>query len=97
MTNDQWILTLKKTDFRFNALKCRDENISLQAAKFLRWIFLEGPCTNAQVINTFGMELAYVPLRAGYAANLPGQKGSEETNLWMLTPAGIDLLKRLVE
>lgn len=97
MNNETLLSILKNPQFKFNPARCRNENIALQAAKFLRWVCLNAPCTNAQVINAFGTGLAYIPLRAGYVTNPLGQHGDEKTNLWMLTSAGLDLLKRLVE
>jgi hypothetical protein len=96
MTAAELIAILKDKDFKFKVAKCRDENISLQSAKFLRWVMLNAPCTNAQVMNTFGMGLAYTVLKPGYVTNPLGQSENTETNLWSLTPAGVELLKRLI-
>jgi hypothetical protein len=41
--------------------------------------------------------MAYKVLHSGYATNPLGRKGSAETNLWMLTPAGVELLRRLAD
>ncbi len=97
MNQDLLVSILRHPDFKVNTAKCRQENIPLQAAKFLRWVLLEGPCTNAQIINSFGMGLAYTMLRPGYVDNPLGQSANTETNLWSLTPAGQELLIRLVQ
>ena len=96
MQNEALLTILKDSQFKFKALRCRNENISLQAAKFLRWIAMNESCTNAQVINTFGMGLAMTMLKPGFVTNPLGQTENENTNLWSLTPEGIELLKRLV-
>jgi hypothetical protein len=97
MNDTELLGILKQPDFKFDSQRCRGENISLQTAKFLRWVLLEGPLTNHQINSTFGMGQAYIPLRAGYVTNPLGVHGIEETNLWVLTSDGIALLKRLTE
>ena len=97
MQNETLLYILEDPQFKFDPLRYRNENISLQSAKFLRWLFINQPCTNAQIINTFGMGLATMMLKSGYVTNPLGETESAHTNLWSVTPDGIELLKRLVE
>lgn len=87
---------LKEESFRFSPLKCSEVGITLQAAKFLRWLYIEPSRTNAQIIATFGMGLAWTMLGAGYATNLLGEVDSSDTNFWSLTGEGIEILSKLV-
>jgi hypothetical protein len=96
MTTAEWIARLQHPGFKFNAAQCRQENVSLKEAAFLRFLLLNAPAANSEVAN-FGPGLAYKVMRAGYAVNPLGRKGDEETNLWMLTPAGVELLRRLAD
>jgi hypothetical protein len=72
--------------FRFSPLKCRDLGISLQAAKFLRWLYLGPQRTNTQIISTFGMGLAWSMLDAE----------TTNCNLWSLTDKGMKVLEQLI-
>ena len=96
MNEAAWIALVKRADFKFDAARLRAENVNLPTARFLRWLLLNAPCANSEVAS-HGPGLAYQVLRSGYAANPLGRKGNEETNLWMLTPAGLDLLQRLAD
>ncbi len=96
MTAAELTELLKRPDFKFKSARCRDENVSLKEAELLRFLLLNASSANSEVAQ-FGPGLAQKILRAGYATNPLGRKGNEETNLWMLTPAGVELLKRLVE
>jgi hypothetical protein len=82
--------------FRFSPLKCRDLGISLQAAKFLRWIYLGPQRTNAQIIATFGMGLAWSMLDAGYISNPLDNSETANSNLWALTDKGMKVLEQLI-
>lgn len=87
---------LKEESFRFSPLKCREVGITLQAAKFLRWLYIEPGRTNAQIVATFGMGLAWTMLGAGNVTNPLGEVDSPNTNLWSLTGEGIEILRKLV-
>jgi hypothetical protein len=82
--------------FRFSPLKCRDLGISLQAAKFLRWLYLRPQRTNAQIIATFGMGLAWSMLDAGYVSNPLDGAETANGNLWSLTDEGMKVLEQLI-
>jgi len=82
--------------FRFSPLKCRDLGISLQAAKFLRWLYLGPQRTNAQIIATFGMGLAWSMLDAGFAYNPLDDAETANSNLWSLTDKGMKVLEQLI-
>ncbi len=83
---------LKNEPYRFKPMLCRNANISLQEAKFLRWLFL-AERNNAEVIQTFGMGMAYNLLKQGYVENPLGERDNANTNLWKLTEEGIGILK----
>lgn len=82
--------------FRFSPLKCRDLGISLQAAKFLRWLYLEPQRTNTQIISTFGMGLAWSMLDAGYVSNPLDGAETANSNLWSLTDKRMKVLEQLI-
>ena len=82
--------------FRFSPLKCRNLGISLQAAKFLRWLYLGPQRTNAQIIATFGMSLAWSMLDAGYISNPLDDAEMVNSNLWSLTDKGMKVLEQLI-
>jgi len=96
MQNETLLTALKKPQFKFNILLCRNETIPQLSAKFLHWIAMNESCTNAQIINTFGMGLAMTMLKPGYVTNPLGQTENENANLWALTSKGIKFPKRLV-
>jgi hypothetical protein len=70
--------------------------ISLQAAKFLRWLYMGPEHTNAQIIATFGMGLAWMMFNAGYVQNPPSESDTANANLWSLTDKGVKVLEHLV-
>ena len=82
--------------FRFSPLKCRDVGISLQAAKFLRWLYLGPQRTKTQIIATFGMGLAWSMLDAGYVSNPLDDSETDNTTLWSLTDKGMKVLEQLI-
>ena len=84
---------LRTEPYRFNPMLCRAANIALQEAKFLRWLFL-AERSNAEIIETFGMGMAYSLLKQGYVDNPLGERDNANTNLWKLTPDGTSLLKK---
>ena len=85
---------IKEEEFRFDPLSCRSANIPLQEAKFLRWLFL-AERSNMDIIQSFGLGLAYKLLQQGYADNPLGEQGIAHSNLWKLTDKGLDILKTL--
>jgi hypothetical protein len=97
VSNNKVVLppTILEASFRFSPLKCHDVRISLQAAKFLRWLYMEPERTNAQIVATFGMGLALMMFNAGYVQNPPGESDSVNTNLWSLTEKGVKVLEQL--
>jgi hypothetical protein len=86
---------IKHESFRFSPLKCRDLGISLQAAKFLRWLYLEPQRTNGQISATFGLTLAFSMLDAGYVFNPLNESAVVNSNLWSLTDKGVEALMQL--
>jgi hypothetical protein len=84
---------LKTEPYRFDPMSCRAANIALQEAKLLRWIFL-AERSNDEIMDTFGVGMAYNLLKQGYVENPLGERNNASTNLWKLTPDGISLLKR---
>lgn len=87
---------LQDKSFRFSSAKCREVSISLRAAEFLRWLYLEPGRPNEQIIGTFGMGLAWTMLRRGCVDNPLGEHGISHTNLWSLTSQGIETLEHLM-
>jgi hypothetical protein len=81
--------------FRFSPLKCRKVGVSLQAAKFLRWLYLEPNRTNAQISATFGLSLAFSMVDAGYVSNPLVESEPVNTDLWSLTDKGMEVLMQL--
>jgi len=88
--------TILAASFRFSPLKCHDVGISLQAAKFLRWLYMETERTSAQIVATFGMGLAWMMFNAGYVQSPPGESDIANTNLWSLTEKGVKVLEQLI-
>ena len=88
--------TILEASFRFSPLRCHDVGISLQAAKFLRWLYMEPERTNEQIIATFGMGLAWMMFKAGYVQNPLRESDNASTNLWSLTDKGVKVLEQLV-
>lgn len=95
MTSAELTATLQSRDFKFKTVRCHAENISLKEAEFLRFLLCNAPAANSEVAR-FRPGLAYRIVRLGYVINPLGGKGDAETNLWMLTTTGVELLKRLV-
>lgn len=87
---------INNESFRFSSLKCRDLGISLQAAKFLRWLYLGPQRTNVQINATFGMGLAWSMLDASYVSNPLDDSETDNTNLWSLTDKGMKVLEQLI-
>jgi hypothetical protein len=87
--------TIVKESFRFTPMTCHKVGISLQAAKFLRWVYLGPQRTNGEIITTFGMSLAWNMLDAGYIQNPLDDSDTANTNLWSLTDKGVKVLEQL--
>ena len=85
---------LKDETFRFDPKSCRSANITLMEAKFLRWLFLAGR-NNTDIIQNFGLGLAYKLLKQGYADNPLGEQGTTHTNRWKISADGLDILKTI--
>ena len=85
---------LKDETFRFDPKSCRSANVTLLEAKFLRWLFI-AERSNVDVIQNFGLGLAYKLLRQGYAENPLGVQDTAQTNLWKLTEDGLNILKTI--
>ena len=97
MTNEELLSLLRQGTFSFSAKVCRDENISLVSAQFLRWLFVEGSCTNRQIFDTFGAGRAYELLRMGFVSSELGEREGAQTNLWKVTENSSQLLQRLTK
>ena len=86
---------LKNETFRFDPKSCRSANVTLQEAKFLRWLFI-AERSNTDIIQTFGLGMAYKLLKQGYADNPLGEQKTAKTNLWKITEDGLEILKTLI-
>jgi hypothetical protein len=87
-------LLLKNDSFRFDPKSCRSANVSLMEAKLLRWLFL-AERSNVDVIQNFGLGLAYKLLKQGFVDNPLGVQDTAQTNIWKLTDDGLELLKTI--
>ena len=85
---------LKNDTFRFDPKSCRSANVTLLEAKFLRWLFL-AERSNVDVIQNFGLGLAYKLLKQGFVDNPLGVQDTAQTNLWKLTEDGLNILKTI--
>jgi hypothetical protein len=95
MNNNQPILQLLRNDsFHFDPKACRNANVNLLEAKFLRWLFIEER-SNVEIIQSFGLGLAYKLLKQGFVENSLGIKDTANTNLWKLTDDGLEALKTI--
>jgi hypothetical protein len=83
---------MKAETFRFDPQSCRSANVTLLEAKLLRWIFL-AERSDADIKQTFGMEMATKLLKLGHVDNPLGEQGMTQTNLWHLTEDGLNVLK----
>ena len=87
---------LKTEPYRFNPMSCRAANIALQEAMLLRWLFL-AERSNDEIMDTFGMGMAYNLLKQGYVENPLGERSNASTNLWKLSEDGVSVLKKACE
>ena len=94
MNNDLTALNLllKKDSFHFSPQSCRDANVSLTEARLMRWLFIEER-SNVEVIQNFGLDLAYKLLKQGFVDNPLKEQGDTYTNIWKLTDDGLEVLK----
>jgi len=86
---------LKDKTFRFDPMSCRNANVTLMEAKFLRWLFL-AERSNVDVLQKFGLGFAYKFLNQGFVDNPLGVQGTAHTNLWHLTEDGLNILKTII-
>ena len=87
-------LLLNNDSFRFDPKSCRGANVNLLEAKFLRWLFM-GERSNMDIIQNFGLGLAYKLLKHGYVDNPLGVQGDSQTNIWKITNDGLEILKTI--
>jgi hypothetical protein len=57
---------------------------------------MEPERTNAQIIATFGMGLAWMMFNAGLVQNPLGESDTTNSNLWSLTDKGVKVLEQLI-
>ena len=88
-------LLLKNDSFRFDPRSCRSANVSLMDAKFLRWLFI-AERSNVDVIQNFGLGLAFKLLKQGFVENPLGVSGDSHTNIWKLSKDGLEVLKTII-
>lgn len=62
----------------------------------MRWLYLGLQRTNAQIMATFGMSLAWSMLDAGYISNPLDDAEMVNSNLWSLTDKGMKVLEQLI-
>ena len=87
-------LLLKNESFRFDPKSCRSANVTLLEAKLLRWLFIVER-SNVDVIQNFGLGLAYKLLKQGFVDNPLDVQDTAQTNIWKLTDDGLDILKTI--
>ena len=95
MNNNLATLQLLRNDsFHFDLKSCRNANVNLLEAKLLRWLFI-AERSNVEVIQSFGLGLAYKLLKQGFVENSLGKNDTANTNLWKLTDDGLEVLKTI--
>lgn len=87
-------LLLKNDTFRFDPKSCRNANVSIMEAKFLRWLFFDDH-SNSEVIQNFGTGLPNKLLKQGFVENSLGTQDIAQTNIWKLSDDGLELLKTI--
>jgi len=96
MNNNLPTLQLLRNDsFHFDPKSCRNANVNLLEAKLLRWLFI-AERGNVEVIQNFGLGLAYKLLKQGFVENSLGIKDTANTNIWKLTDDGLEVLEKIV-
>jgi hypothetical protein len=63
-------------------------------AKFLRWLFI-AERSNVDVIQNFGLGLAFKLLKQGFVENPLGVSGDSHTNIWKLSKDGLEVLQTI--
>jgi hypothetical protein len=86
---------LRNDSFHFDPKACRNANVNLLEAKFLRWLFIEER-SNVDVIQNFGFGLAYKLLKQGFLENSLGIQDTANTNIWKITDDGLEVLKTII-
>jgi hypothetical protein len=86
---------LKNNSFHFDPKSCRNANVNFLEAKLLRWLFI-AERSNVEVIQNFGLGLAYKLLKQGFVENSLGIKDIANTNLWKLTNDGLEVLEKFI-
>jgi hypothetical protein len=69
--------------------------VNLLEAKLLRWLFIEER-SNVEVIQNFGLDLAYKLLKQGFVENSLVIQDTANTNTWKLTDDGLEVLKTII-
>ena len=95
MNNSSLVLRLQDPAQHFSPTRCREVGFLAEEALFLKDLFLSDGRDNAWVFQNFGGGRAYHLLQLGLVENPLGQIGSTQTNIWKLTPQGMDVLSRL--
>ena len=86
---------LRNDSFHFDPKSCRHANVNLLEAKLLRWLFIEER-SNVEVIQNFGLDLAYKLLKQGFVENSLVIQDTANTNIWKLTDDGLEVLKTII-
>lgn len=58
------------------------------ALHFIQWLYANPGRPNSEIIQKFGLGLAWALLKGGYVTNPLGSYGNANTNLWELTETG---------
>jgi len=82
---------------RFSPARCREVGFLMEEALFLKDLFLSDGRDNAWVFRNFGGGRAYRLLQLELVSNALGRMGNTQTNIWKLTPQGVEVLARLAE
>ncbi|MCJ7436018.1 MAG: hypothetical protein MUO77_21275 [Anaerolineales bacterium] len=96
MNNDLTALNLllKNDSFSFSPQSCRDANVSLIEAKFLRWLFIKERISD-DIFQNFTMGIAFKLRRQGFVDNPLKEQGDTYTNIWKLTDDVLEILKTI--
>ena len=86
---------LRNDSFHFDPKSCRNANVNFLEAKLLRWLFIVER-SNMEVIQNFGLELAYKLLKQGFVENSLVVQDTADINIWKLTDDGLEVLEKIV-
>jgi hypothetical protein len=88
---------LKHPAIRMDKNACEALGLTLPVAEFLRWLFIEGKRTSAQIRERGWIDVARATQKAHGVRTRFGDNGNCRVVYWEIVPKGIALLKRVLE